>query len=81
MPPSTPVKKGAAPLNISVDTNTSGTPSKVAVLGSGTVNKLDTPASLLRRNLKRKVSQHPANVSTRNNILVTNKPKALKCYG
>ena len=74
LPPSKPVKKGAAPLNLSLHTNASGALNTSSAILSGRPKRGDTPASLSKRNLKKKISQNPANEST----LRTVKPGVLK---
>jgi len=75
LPPSTPVKRGAAPLNLSLDINASKTiNSPKTITGNATPRTIDTPSALIKRNLKKKISKYPANES----ITEETKPGVLK---
>ena len=61
LPPSTPVKKGAEPLNASLDLNPSLNINSPKLLG--TLNLEDTPSTMIKSKLKKKIAKKPENVS------------------
>ena len=60
LPPSTPVKKGAEPLNASLDLNPLSNIKSPKVMG--TLNLEDTPSTMIKSKLKKKIAKKPENV-------------------
>lgn len=61
LPPSTPVKKGAEPLNASLDLNPLSNIKSPKV--TGTLNLEDTPSTMIKSKLKKKIAKKPENES------------------
>jgi len=60
LPPSTPVKKGAEPLNASLDLNLLSNIKSPKVMG--TLNLEDTPSTMIKSKLKKKIAKKPENL-------------------
>lgn len=60
LPPSTPVKKGAEPLNASLDLNPLLNINSPKLLG--TLNLEDTPSTMIKSKLKKKIAKKPENL-------------------